>query len=303
MGVTVVAAVAAGAGALESRAAAQYVEAINSGDRMTVQHYVTGHYDPAMFQRIPVGLMAALHMASYYMSGGLGYDFHSAIDTEGGGLGAVLQNRLTGAWVKLHLPAAPGAPEKLTGFPRLQPVSAPTDATAAEKLSEKQIVARLEKCMHLLVEEDEFAGVVLLARNGEPLFQQTYGLASKSFQIPNQLDTKFNIASVGKVFTGVAIAQLAERGALSFEDPVSKYPEIVLSGKPEINAPNAGYGFYVSEGAVGRIAQHSGDGRGINAEFNIYLDAGYTLIVLSNYNRPAADIVKQVVHQMLIAGH
>ena len=475
MSMAAVAAAAAGVDALETRAAAQYVEAINSGDRMTVQHYVTEHYDPAMFKRIPVGMVAALHMASYYISGGLGYNFHSATDTEGKGLGAVLQNRLTGAWVELHLPTAPGAPEKLAGFPRLQPVSTPADATAPGKLSDEQIVARLEKCMHLLAADDEFAGVVLLSRNSEPLFQQPYGLASKSFQIPNQLDTKFNIASVGKVFTGVAIAQLAERGALSFEDPVSKYlpadwlapegaekiqvrhllthtaglgdyfrklygqydqllfrdledykmlvadetlsfepgtrsaysnagmllagvvieqvsgmsyfdyvrehiwkpagmtnsgdwskdqpvlnraagytkeptdsgarwwtnivtrvmkgspsggcystgpdllrfaialrahkllspeyTEIVLSGKPEINAPNAGYGFYVSEGAAGRIAQHSGDGRGINAEFSIYLDAGYTLIVLSNYNRPAADIVEQVIHQMLIAGH
>jgi hypothetical protein len=35
------------------------------------------------------------------------------------------------------------------------------------------------------------------------------------------------------------------------------------------------------------------------SEFAMYLDAGYTLIVLSNYGRPSATMVRQVVHQML----
>lgn len=80
-----------------------------------------------------------------------------------------------------------------------------------------------------------------------------------------------------------------------------EYTEIVLSGKPELNAPWCGYGFWVGDSEVGRIAQHSGDGAGINCEFVTYLDAGYAAIVLANYSRPAADIVKQAIHQMIVA--
>jgi len=55
-----------------------------------------------------------------------------------------------------------------------------------------------------LTEEDRFSGVVLVAKDGEVLFGQAYGMADRDKGIPNQLDTKFN--SVAKTFTGVAIA-------------------------------------------------------------------------------------------------
>jgi CubicO group peptidase (beta-lactamase class C family) len=78
-----------------------------------------------------------------------------------------------------------------------------------------------------------------------------------------------------------------------------EYTEKVLSPKPEVNSPFYGYGFYVSEGEAGRVAEHSGDGTGIMGSLRMYLDAGYTVAVLSNYNRPSADIVDSVIHQLI----
>jgi CubicO group peptidase (beta-lactamase class C family) len=48
-------------------------------------------------------------------------------------------------------------------------------------------------------------------------------MADKSNNLLNNIETKFNIGSAAKMFTAVAIAQLAERGELSFEDAVEKY--------------------------------------------------------------------------------
>ena len=59
-----------------------------------------------------------------------------------------------------------------------------------------------------LVAEDKFSGVVLVARDGTPIFKRAYGLASKEFNVPNRLDTKFNLVSMTKMFTGVAIARM-----------------------------------------------------------------------------------------------
>ena len=80
-----------------------------------------------------------------------------------------------------------------------------------------------------------------------------------------------------------------------------EYTEMVLSAKPEVNSTFYGYGFFVSQGDAGRIAEHGGDGTGINTSFKMYLDSGYTVVVLSNYSRPAANIVSNVIHQMIVS--
>ena len=69
----------------------------------------------------------------------------------------------------------------------------------------------------------EFSGSVLVARNGRSVLARGYGLADRSRGIPNAADTKFCICSMGKMFTSVGIAQLAERGRLAFGDTIGKY--------------------------------------------------------------------------------
>jgi len=73
------------------------------------------------------------------------------------------------------------------------------------------------------VAADEFSGCVLVARNGTPIFREAYGFASKRFSVRNQIDTKFNLGSCNKIFTKVAIMQLAETGKLSLGDYISKH--------------------------------------------------------------------------------
>lgn len=73
------------------------------------------------------------------------------------------------------------------------------------------------------VAADEFSGAVLAAKDDEFLFQKVYGMAEKNFDVPVQVDTKFNLGSMNKMFTGVAIVQLAEQGKIAFHDPISAY--------------------------------------------------------------------------------
>ena len=93
----------------------------------------------------------------------------------------------------------------------------------AKKISQEELLERINICLEKMTEDDEFSGALLIAKDGDPLLKKAIGDASKSYQIKNKVDTKFNIASVGKIFTGIAIMQLAEQGSLSYEDEVSKY--------------------------------------------------------------------------------
>lgn len=80
-----------------------------------------------------------------------------------------------------------------------------------------------EGLFQTLVEADKFSGVVLVAKGDEVIFERAYGYANKQFAVPNQLDTKFNIGSLNKLITKIAIFQLLQKGLLDLEDLVGKY--------------------------------------------------------------------------------
>jgi CubicO group peptidase (beta-lactamase class C family) len=68
-----------------------------------------------------------------------------------------------------------------------------------------------------------FSGQVAVARHGRIVFARGFGLADRSHRRHVTLDTAFNLASMGKMFTGVAAAQLVQAGKLRFGDPIGKY--------------------------------------------------------------------------------
>lgn len=71
--------------------------------------------------------------------------------------------------------------------------------------------------------KDLFSGVVLLAYRGRPVLRRTYGMANKASSAPNRLDTRFDLASVTKTFTAVAVAQLAQQGKIAFHEKLGAY--------------------------------------------------------------------------------
>ncbi|HEX3552981.1 MAG TPA: serine hydrolase domain-containing protein [Thermoanaerobaculia bacterium] len=96
-------------------------------------------------------------------------------------------------------------------------------ATTKTKMSAAEVVAALEKEMAAKAAADEFSGVVLLARDGKPIFRQAYGFADLGLKVPNNPETKFNLGSINKVFTRIAVEQLALAGKLSLDDTIGKW--------------------------------------------------------------------------------
>ncbi|HZU57403.1 MAG TPA: serine hydrolase domain-containing protein [Actinocrinis sp.] len=79
-----------------------------------------------------------------------------------------------------------------------------------------------------------FSGAVLVARDHRTLLAKGYGQADRARGITNTPGTKFCVCSMGKMFTAVGIAQLVERGRLSFGDTIGAH----LSGFPAVIADN-----------------------------------------------------------------
>lgn len=71
--------------------------------------------------------------------------------------------------------------------------------------------------------EEKFSGVVLIAQDGEPILERAYGFANRDYAVSNQLDTKFNLGSMNKMFTAIAVMQLVEQGMISVDDKIIEH--------------------------------------------------------------------------------
>jgi CubicO group peptidase (beta-lactamase class C family) len=171
----------------------------------------------------------------YNQSGGL--VLHSAKASGEFEIEALVQTKKDGNWLNFTMRVESSAPYPPTDI-RAQPAEAPRDApksdagaakppeaaaAPARRLSEAEVTQSLAAFLEERAKDDRFSGVVLLAREGKPFFVKAYGLADKARNLPNNPQTKFNLGSMNKMFTAVAIAQLAEQGKLSFDDKVGKF--------------------------------------------------------------------------------
>jgi CubicO group peptidase (beta-lactamase class C family) len=83
-----------------------------------------------------------------------------------------------------------------------------------------QLTAQVDEYMRARVELEHFSGAICIARDGEMLVSQGYGLANREHGVPNSPLTKFRLASITKQFTATAIMLLQQQGKLRVHDPV-----------------------------------------------------------------------------------
>lgn len=172
----------------------------------------------------PIGVHVGEFAQAYDQSHG--FDLYGIRQYDDGGRPhetvAIVKNRLTGGWGAIVFTTEPAPPHRIAGlyFSSARP---PSGLPPLSRLTVEEVVTALKDHLQRVGGAGAFSGTVLLAKDGEVLLRSAHGLASKRFEAPNRIDTKFNLGSMNKMFTSVAIAQLAEQGKLSFSDPLSKY--------------------------------------------------------------------------------
>jgi CubicO group peptidase (beta-lactamase class C family) len=77
----------------------------------------------------------------------------------------------------------------------------------------------LESGLDSLASETAFSGAVRVDRGERIEVAKAYGLAHRGFEIPNEVDTRFAIASGTKGLTALAVVSLIEDGALELSTP------------------------------------------------------------------------------------
>ena len=99
---------------------------------------------------------------------------------------------------------------------------------AAEPTAEERVTTRLQE----LTKGGTSGVAVLIARDGQIVFQGGFGLADLAGKTPVTAETKFRIGSISKQFTAAAILRLAEEKKLALTDPLAKFfPDFPRAGE------------------------------------------------------------------------
>jgi len=150
-----------------------------------------------------------------------GYDLKKVERETSTKVTALIQERAADGFARLTLEVEPVEPHRILKLD-VNLTERPAEF-ALPHVNDQQLVALLRDRLHNQAAADSFAGVVLVAHQGKPIFAQAYGLADREHKIPNTLQSRFTIASMNKMFTAVATMQLVQAGKLALDDPLGKY--------------------------------------------------------------------------------
>jgi D-alanyl-D-alanine carboxypeptidase len=197
-----------------------YIEAFNSGDQEQTKAFFEAHFAASALKEIPVEQRLTRYQGAKSQLLSLQLE---KIIAEQPFLTFGLAKAGNGVNVLLKASVEKAPPHKLLSI-TIELVEDPANIVVPEpKADEKELVTAVRALLEGQTKADEFSGVVLIAKDSRILFHEAYGNADREKKVPNRKDTKFNLGSINKNFTRVAIYQLARQGKLSLDDPIEKF--------------------------------------------------------------------------------
>jgi len=234
----------------------EYLDVVGAGDAERLEAFFREALAPSLLDAIPLEDHVGAHQA--YLEENRGFDLYGVRRYTSGPTPhrevVIVRSRLTEAWQGIVLEFEPTPPHRITSI-ELSPARPPKDVPPEPPVTREGLGADLDAFLDRLAEAEAFSGSVLLARDGQVLYEGVRGLADRNHGVPNTLDTKFNLGSMNKMFTAVVVGQLVDEGRLRFEDTVDRW----LGGKGWTKADlskvrvehllthTAGFGSYFNE--------------------------------------------------------
>lgn len=229
------------------RRAHELLSLVMAGDRPRLTAWLQSHLAPEALAMAPAEAHA--DRLGMYNAGTLRLELRGIRADQPTHAAAAIANPLAEEVDSFSVQVEPAPPHRVTRYGlRLGSGGAITptrQATDAERVRELQRFVRKQAA------SGSFSGVVLLAREGHPLYHEAFGVANRDTDTPNRLDTKFNLGSANKNFTAIVIGQLVEEGTLSWDDSLARFipdfPDSVAARKIRIKhllSHSAGLGSY-----------------------------------------------------------
>ena len=195
-----------------ARQFAAWLEAFNSGDRTKLLDFLRKNH-PSRVGDID-GELGFRRMTG-------GFEFKKAEESTATKFTGIVKERDSDTFARFSLEVEAAEPHRIKEMD-LRQIPIPAEF-ALPRLSQDAALAALRAELEKRVAADSFAGTVLVAKDGKPVFQAAYGLADREKKIPNKLDTQFRIGSMNKMFTAVSVLQLAQAGKIKLTDSLGTY--------------------------------------------------------------------------------
>jgi CubicO group peptidase (beta-lactamase class C family) len=190
----------------------QWLDAFNSGDSARITAFWQEYGRSGADDRVAGDLRLRT------MTGGMTI-YRVEVDTDTHLVALMKENR--GVYSESTLDLASVNPSVIAGMMG-HPVP-PPEGSGNPAASDDQLAGLVREHVAAMNGPDAFSGAILIAHNGKIVLDQAWGVADENNHIGNTVDTQFCIGSMNKMFTAVAILQLAERGKLALDKPIATY--------------------------------------------------------------------------------
>ncbi len=96
----------------------------------------------------------------------------------------------------------------------------------------QSLEAQADQIMAAQYKADGPGATILVAKDGKPVYRKAFGKANLELNVPMTPENVFELGSITKQFSAVAILMLMEQGKLSLSDEITKYiPDYPTHGK------------------------------------------------------------------------
>ncbi len=197
-------------------AARAWIKAVESGDADTLRSMIETVFDAGFRDDYGVDQHLKMHQAILHEAP----RFHSLARADARKV--VVYAEVGHGWGEIVIEVSPRAPHGIVGI-SLQQSDGPNIKPAQRAADDAAFVKAMDARLDMLADDDNFAGTVLVVRGSATVYQAARGLASRRYDAPNTIDTRFNLGSANKMFTATSIAQLAESGKLAYDDTVGDH--------------------------------------------------------------------------------
>jgi CubicO group peptidase (beta-lactamase class C family) len=103
-------------------------------------------------------------------------------------------------------------------------------AASGSPVNAQSLASAIEDTIQPHVAHGDFAGAILVTRDGDIVFDKAYGAANIGSGIENTTGTSFHVGALSMTWTAAIVMHLAEKGALSLDNTVAQFLPDVPNG-------------------------------------------------------------------------